>query len=164
MAVTVIVIENDSQVQDFLCSILESQRYRAIRATTYEEALQKLGSSTVDLAVSDGFTANGISGISLLHRSFPHLRLIVISGVSRTRPKFRCRLTWSMSFPSRAAWENSFRPSAMLSPSPMTIPSKRFSNVGVSIFWPRSSLAADPSRAGALRGTSVVHRKNRCDV
>jgi len=80
MAVTVIVIENDSQVQDFLCSILESQRYRAIRATTYEEALQKLGSSTVDLAVSDGFTANGLSGISLLRRSFPHLRLIVISG------------------------------------------------------------------------------------
>jgi DNA-binding NtrC family response regulator len=80
MAVTVIVIENDSQVQDFLCSILERQRYTAIRATTYEEALHKLRSSTVDLAVSDGFTANGISGISLLHSFFPHLRLIVISG------------------------------------------------------------------------------------
>jgi DNA-binding NtrC family response regulator len=80
MAATVIVIENDSQVQDFLCSILESQRYTALRATTYEEALPKLGASPVDLAVSDGFTANGMSGISLLHRFFPHLRLIVTSG------------------------------------------------------------------------------------
>jgi DNA-binding NtrC family response regulator len=80
MAVTVIVIENDRQVQDFLCSILESQRYTAIRATSYEEALQKLRTSTVDLAVSDGFTANGLSGISVLHRLFPQLRMIVISG------------------------------------------------------------------------------------
>jgi DNA-binding NtrC family response regulator len=83
----VIVIENDSQVQDFLCSILESQCYRAIRAATYEEALQKLGSSPVDLAVSDGFTANGTSGISLIHRFFPHLRLIVISGSVSTKAK-----------------------------------------------------------------------------
>ncbi|HJR77660.1 MAG TPA: hypothetical protein VJ805_11820 [Nitrospiraceae bacterium] len=80
MAVTVIVIENDGQVRDCLCSILESRQYTAIGAATYEEALQKLGSSSVDLAVSDGFTANGVSGISLLHRFFPHLRLILISG------------------------------------------------------------------------------------
>ena len=50
--------------------------------------------SPADLAISDGFTSDGVTGVSLLHRLFPRLRLLVLSGGVAHRMK--------MSFPTHA--------------------------------------------------------------
>ena len=80
MAVTVIVIEDDPPVRQFLCTTLQREGYAAVGVRTYEEAITTLAATTADLVVSDGFTAHGVSGISMLHRHFPHLPVIVLSG------------------------------------------------------------------------------------
>ena len=80
MAVTVIVIEDDPRVRQFLCTTLQREGDAAIGVGTYEDAITTLAAATADLVISDGFTAHGVSGISALHRHFPHLPVIVLSG------------------------------------------------------------------------------------
>jgi DNA-binding NtrC family response regulator len=80
MAITVIVIEDDPAVRQFLCTTLQGDGYAPVGVGTYEEAIKKLAATSADLVISDGFTAHGVSGISTLHRRFPHLPVIVISG------------------------------------------------------------------------------------
>ena len=70
MAITVVVIDNDRQVRKFVYAALEMEGYTAVGVGTYREAVQQLRWSPADLAVSDGFTADGLSGVSMLHRLF----------------------------------------------------------------------------------------------
>jgi DNA-binding NtrC family response regulator len=77
---SVLVIDNDSQVREWLCAALETDGHTAVGAATYPEAIAQLQWSPVDLAISDGFTAIGLAGVSMLHRLFPDLRLLVMSG------------------------------------------------------------------------------------
>ena len=79
MAVTVIVIESDSQVQELICLALGSEGYTARGVDSYDDAVRILRTSPADLAVCDGFTVGGLAGISMLHRLFPQLRLILVS-------------------------------------------------------------------------------------
>lgn len=76
----VIVIDNDSQVRGVICAALEADGFVTVGVGTYPDALERLSGSSADLAISDGFTSDGISGVSLLHRLFPALRLLILSG------------------------------------------------------------------------------------
>jgi DNA-binding NtrC family response regulator len=80
MAASVLVIDNDSQVREWLCAALEIDGHAAVGAGTYSEAIAQLRWASADLAISDGFTAVGLAGVSTLHRLFPALRLLVMSG------------------------------------------------------------------------------------
>ena len=80
MAASVLVIDNDSQVREWLCAALEIDGHAAVGAGTYSEAIAQLRWAPVDLAISDGFTAVGLAGVSTLHRLFPTLRMVVMSG------------------------------------------------------------------------------------
>ncbi|MBA3753195.1 MAG: response regulator [Nitrospira sp.] len=80
MAASVLVIDNDPQVREFLCTTLASDGYAAAGVSSYPEAIARLQKNPVDLAITDGFTALGLAGVSALHRLFPALRLLVMSG------------------------------------------------------------------------------------
>ena len=84
MAGKVIVIDNDSQVRGVVCAALEEDGFIAVGVESYPQAVEQLSWSPADLAITDGFTTEGLTGVSLLHRLFPSLRLLVLSGnVSR---------------------------------------------------------------------------------
>ncbi|MCC2641959.1 MAG: Response regulator receiver domain [Nitrospira sp.] len=80
MTTSVLVIDNDCQVREFLCAALELDGHAAVGAKTYAEAIAQLRWSMVDLAISDGFTGVGLAGVSTIHRLFPTLRMLVMSG------------------------------------------------------------------------------------
>lgn len=84
MAASILVINSDSHVRKALCAALEVDGHAAVGASTYYEAILQLRRTSTDLAISDGFTAVGLAGMSTLHRLFPMLRMLVMSGgVSR---------------------------------------------------------------------------------
>jgi CheY-like chemotaxis protein len=80
MTPNVLVIDNDPQVRELFCAMLASDGYTAAGVTSYPEAIAYLHKGTVDLALTDGFTALGLAGVSALRRLFPSLRLLVMSG------------------------------------------------------------------------------------
>ena len=90
----VLVIDNDCQVRGVVCAALEHDGFVAVGVRSYTEAIEQLTWSPADLAISDGFTSDGVTGVSLLHRLFPRLRLLVLSGGVAHRMK--------MSFPTHA--------------------------------------------------------------
>ena len=77
---TVLVIDNDSQVRRVVCVALERDDFVAVGVAGYPEAIEQQYWSPANLAISDGFTAAGLSGVSSLHRLFPRLRHLVLSG------------------------------------------------------------------------------------
>ena len=81
MARSVVVIDNDEQVRRLVCAALEQDDFAAVGVASYPAAIEQLCWSPADLVISDGFTADGISGVSHLHRLFPRLRHVVLSGV-----------------------------------------------------------------------------------
>ena len=80
MASKVVVIDNDSQVRGVVCAALEQDGFVAVGVESYPDAIEQLSWSPADLVISDGFTTEGVTGVSLLHRLFPTLRLLVLSG------------------------------------------------------------------------------------
>lgn len=80
MARSVVVIDNDEQVRQLVCAALEQDDFAAVGVASYPAAIEQLCWSPADLVISDGFTAAGISGVSHLHRLFPRLRHVVLSG------------------------------------------------------------------------------------
>lgn len=75
----VLVVGDQEDSNELLCRVLESRGYRATRATTPEEALQRLAQALPRVAVLD-LTAGGIgSNLNLLEsiRSHPDPRLSV---------------------------------------------------------------------------------------
>jgi DNA-binding NtrC family response regulator len=80
MGRNVLVIDNDCQVRQVVCTALERDDFVAVGVASYPEAVEQLCWSPADLAICDGFTAEGLSGVSLLHRLFPPLRYVVLSG------------------------------------------------------------------------------------
>ena len=78
MASKVVVIHNDRQVREVVCAALEDDGLGGSGGGSYPEAIQQLGWSPADLAISDGFMSDGVTGVSLLHRMFPRLRLVVL--------------------------------------------------------------------------------------
>ena len=80
MASKVVVIDNDSQVRGVVCAALEQDGFVAVGVESYPDAIEQLSWSPADLVISDGFTTEGVTGVSHLHRLFPTLRLLVLSG------------------------------------------------------------------------------------
>jgi len=80
MGRNVMVIDNDCQGRQVVCAALERDDFVAVGVASYPEAVEQLCWSPADLAISDGFTADGLSGVSFLHRLFPRLRPVVLSG------------------------------------------------------------------------------------
>ncbi len=80
LAESVLIIDNDPQVREFLCATLGSSGYAAAGVSSYPEAMARLTKHPVDLAVTDGFTALGLAGVSDAPRLFPSLRMVVMSG------------------------------------------------------------------------------------
>ncbi len=76
----VLVIDNDRQVRDLLVAALKADGHHAAGVRTYPEAIAHLHQGPVDLAITDGFTALGLAGVSTLRSLFPTLRLLVVSG------------------------------------------------------------------------------------
>ena len=80
MVSKVLVINKNSQIRGVVCAALERNGFVTVGVGSYPEAIEHLSWSPADLAISDGFTTDGVTGASLLHRLFPALRLLVLSG------------------------------------------------------------------------------------
>ena len=72
MASKFLVIDNDSQVREMVCEALDRDDFVTVGVGSYSEAIEQLSWSPADLAISDGFTTDGVTGASHLHRLFPH--------------------------------------------------------------------------------------------
>jgi DNA-binding NtrC family response regulator len=80
MAEDVLIIDNDFQVREFPCATLSSDGYAAVGVSSYSEAIARMTTHPVELAITDGFTALGLAGVSVLRRLFPALHMLVMSG------------------------------------------------------------------------------------
>jgi DNA-binding NtrC family response regulator len=84
MASKVVVIDNDSQVRGVVRAALKEDGFIAVGIGELSPSRAELSWSPADLAITDGFTTGSVTGASLLHRLFPSLRFLVLSGsVSR---------------------------------------------------------------------------------
>ncbi|HYP15211.1 MAG TPA: response regulator [Bryobacteraceae bacterium] len=81
---TVLVVEDDEQVRAFLCSLLTTEGYSVVQASTGEEGLQKglKSGCQIDLLLSDMLLPE-LSGFDLAERlmhACPQLRVLFITG------------------------------------------------------------------------------------
>lgn len=79
MASRVLVIDRDGERRERVCAVLEEDGFVTVGVASYSEAVEQLFWSPADLAISQGFTSDGVRGVSRLHRSFPDLRFLVLS-------------------------------------------------------------------------------------
>lgn len=83
---TVLVVEDDDMVRDFVVQQFESLGYRVLSARTGGEAIEALDrAGTIDLLFSDIVMPGGISGIELVshvRRKCPEICALLTSGYS----------------------------------------------------------------------------------
>lgn len=87
MSATVMLVDDEPLVLDAQRRILRRRRpeWNVITASSGEDALAKLGANSIDVAVID-LMMPGIDGIELaarIHRHFPHLLAIMLTGNAR---------------------------------------------------------------------------------
>ena len=83
---SVLVIDDDPDVRDFIVATLEERGYRVREASDGREGLAKIEHETPDLVVLD-FIMPGLSGAevaSQVRRKRPHLPILFVSGYSET--------------------------------------------------------------------------------
>ena len=79
----ILVVDDDDVIRDTLCELL-SFDHQCQQASTAEEALQKLGTQSFDVVLTD-ISMPGLSGHQLLRRVlnlYPGTPVIVVSGLS----------------------------------------------------------------------------------
>jgi signal transduction histidine kinase/ActR/RegA family two-component response regulator len=84
---TIMVVEDEAAVREFVCAVLTANSYRVLEAADGVEALKvwTRHPGEVDLLFTDMVMPNGISGRGLadrLHQSCPELKVIYASGYS----------------------------------------------------------------------------------
>jgi signal transduction histidine kinase len=80
---TILVIEDDLEVQAMVCSSLESLGFRAIAEATATAAMDVLRREKVDLVLSDVVLPDGMSGPAFADRAramYPDIKIIFMSG------------------------------------------------------------------------------------
>ncbi len=79
---TVLIIEDDPSLRDALQRALRGQRYRILEAGKGGEGMKMLQAHPVDVVLVDIFMPGkeGVETIRELRRSYPHVKIIAMSG------------------------------------------------------------------------------------
>lgn len=82
---TILVVDDMADICGLLRKVLTGAGYKVIEAANGKQALQELGSSQVDLLITDMVMPGmaGIGTIQTIRKQWPELKLIVMSGESR---------------------------------------------------------------------------------
>ena len=82
--VSVLVIDDDALICQLLRDTLEKAGYRVYVALTGIEGVRQVCAQSIDLVITDILMADmdGLEVVQVLHRDFPYLRIIAISGGS----------------------------------------------------------------------------------
>lgn len=86
---TVLIIEDDNEVREFLESLLERAGYRTATAANGKEGVELFRTTEVDLVITDIIMPekDGIETIMDMKRTRPTLKVIAISGGGRAEPE-----------------------------------------------------------------------------
>lgn len=81
----ILVIDDDTQIRQMLCQMLERQGYEVLGAANGKEGLNIYRQSPTDLIITDIIMPEkeGVETIIELKRDFPDVKIIAISGGSR---------------------------------------------------------------------------------
>ena len=82
---TILVIDDDEQVQAVLRRILEEAGYKVVGASNRQQGLQQFRREPADLVLLDVFMPerDGLEMLVELHREYPDAKVIAISGEAR---------------------------------------------------------------------------------
>jgi CheY-like chemotaxis protein len=86
---TILLVDDDEAFRSMLRRTLLRAGYDVLEAADGEAALGALNKETVDLVITDIIMPNmeGIETIRTLRRTYPHLRIIAMSGGGRMNPE-----------------------------------------------------------------------------
>ena len=79
---SVLIVDDEAAVRGVLVAMLETAGYTVRSASNGREALQVLASEKIDMVITDLVMPEqeGIETIKILHRDYPHVRVIAMSG------------------------------------------------------------------------------------
>ena len=82
---SVLVIDDEASIRQLLREALEGAGYRVWEAPTGIEGLRQVCAQPIDLVITDILMSDmdGLEMVGMLHRDFPNIRIIAISGGSR---------------------------------------------------------------------------------
>jgi CheY-like chemotaxis protein len=85
----ILIIEDDSEVREYLESVLSRAGYEVLSAANGKEGVELFREKPVDLVVTDIIMPekDGIETIMDLRRANPQLKVIAISGGGRAEPE-----------------------------------------------------------------------------
>lgn len=89
MASRIMVVDDDADVRDLVCSMLEDCGFEPVAAAGGRQALAQALGAPPDLVITD-VVMPGLDGYELLqalHRLMPRLRSVVMSGGGRLPPE-----------------------------------------------------------------------------
>ncbi|HWK45113.1 MAG TPA: ATP-binding protein [Stellaceae bacterium] len=90
---TVLIVEDDEEVQQVTTAFIEALGYQARSVTAAEQALDLLGSGAIpQLVISDMYMPGGMGGLELaleLRRRFPALPTLLVTGASEAADEAR---------------------------------------------------------------------------
>lgn len=78
----VLVIDDEAAIRHLLREALEGAGYRVWEAATGVEGLRQVHAQSIDLVITDILMSDmdGLELVGVLHRDFPNVRIIAISG------------------------------------------------------------------------------------
>ncbi len=81
----ILVIDDNEDFRDMLCTMLEREGYEVIMAEDGQKGIDHLRKTPSDLVISDIVMPNkeGIETIIELHKDYPEIKIIAISGGGR---------------------------------------------------------------------------------
>jgi CheY-like chemotaxis protein len=85
---TILLIDDDEQIQDFLQMVLEQEGYAVLRADNGAMGVRKYRQRPTDLVLCDIFMdqQDGLETIRQLRKEFPQAKIIAMSGGSTRAP------------------------------------------------------------------------------
>jgi two-component system, chemotaxis family, chemotaxis protein CheY len=85
---TILVIEDDEQIQDYLRTVLEKEGYAVLRADNGAKGVREYRQRQTDLVLCDIFMdrQEGLETIRQLREEFPQAKIIAMSGGSTVVP------------------------------------------------------------------------------
>ena len=111
---TILIVEDESEVRDFIYKVLTNHKCKVLQATTGKEAIEisQDPKATIDLLLTDVIMPGGINGLQLaemLQKTQPNLRTLFMSGYSDESVARRQVLDEDLNF-----IEKPFRPGALV--------------------------------------------------
>jgi CheY-like chemotaxis protein len=84
----ILVIDDDNEVRELICTLLRRQGHDVTEAADGKEGIHSYRNNPVDLIITDLFmpVKEGLETIVDLRREFPELKIIAISGGNREGP------------------------------------------------------------------------------